>query len=76
MHNDLMKRLSCIALFLLLSGCSTTQFALANAPTELDRVDRHADLPYGQDPRQRLDVYRRGTRRIGRSSSSGTAAHG
>jgi acetyl esterase/lipase len=57
LHSDLMRRLSCIALILLLTGCSSTQFVLANAPTEFDRVDRHADLPYGQDPRQRLDVY-------------------
>ncbi len=44
-------------ILLLLGGCSTTQFLLANAPTELDRVQRHADLPYGQGMRQRLDVY-------------------
>src|SRR2546423_13163556 len=52
-----MSRFFCIALLLLLAGCSSTQFVLANAPTEFDRVDRHANLPYGQDPRQRLDVY-------------------
>ena len=51
-----MRRLFLISL-LLISGCSSTEFLLANAPTEFDRVDRHADLSYGSDPRQRLDVY-------------------
>ena len=46
-----------ISFVLLLAGCSSTQFLVANAPTQFDRIDRHADLPYGQDPRQRLDVY-------------------
>ena len=46
-----------ILFVLLLAGCSSTQFLVANAPTQFDRIDRHADLPYGQDPRQRLDVY-------------------
>ncbi len=52
-----MTRSTLIALIFLLTGCSSTQFLLANGPTTFDRVDRHADLPYGQDPRQRLDVY-------------------
>ena len=52
-----MSRLALISFVLLLVGCSSTQFLVANAPTEFDRVARHADLPYGQDPRQRLDVY-------------------
>ena len=52
-----MLLLGVIACLLLLTGCSTTGFLLANAPTELDRVAVHNDLPYGQDPRQRLDIY-------------------
>jgi acetyl esterase/lipase len=52
-----MLRFGLIACVLLLSGCSTTGFLLANAPTAFDRVDRHGDLRYGRDPRQRLDVY-------------------
>src|SRR5580698_8961964 len=52
-----MSRATLIAFLLLLAGCSTTQFLAANAPTEFDRIDRHADLAYGQDPRQRLDIY-------------------
>jgi len=30
---------------------------VANGPTELDRIDRHTDLAYGQDKRQQLDIY-------------------
>jgi acetyl esterase/lipase len=52
-----MRRLYLVAFLALLSGCSTTQFLVANAPTEFDRIDRHADLPYGHDPRQHLDIY-------------------
>jgi acetyl esterase/lipase len=52
-----MSRATLIALLLLLAGCSSTQFLVANAPTQFDRIDRHANLPYGQERRQRLDVY-------------------
>jgi acetyl esterase/lipase len=52
-----MRRLYLVAFLALLSGCSTTQFLVANAPTQFDRIDRHANLPYGPDPRQGLDVY-------------------
>ena len=41
----------------MLSGCASAQFLIANAPTQFDRVDRHANLAYGQDPRQHLDIY-------------------
>lgn len=41
----------------ILSGCRTSEFLLANAPTRLDRVDTHIDLAYGQDLRQQLDIY-------------------
>jgi acetyl esterase/lipase len=46
-----------VALLLLAAGCSSSEFLLANAPTVFEGVDRHLDLPYGQDPRQRLDIY-------------------
>jgi acetyl esterase/lipase len=52
-----MRRFCLIALLGLLSGCTTAQFLVANAPTEFDRIDRHADLSYGNGPRQRLDIY-------------------
>jgi acetyl esterase/lipase len=42
---------------LFLSGCSSTQFLIANVPTQFDRVDHHDELAYGQDPRQRLEIY-------------------
>jgi acetyl esterase/lipase len=41
----------------LFSGCRSTAFLVANAPTEFDRIERHSDLAYGSDPRQRLDIY-------------------
>ncbi len=44
-------------LVVLLGGCSSTQFFLANAPTTFDRVDVHRDLPYAAGPRHRLDIY-------------------
>jgi acetyl esterase/lipase len=57
-HSDpMLYRLLLISLVLMLTGCTTAQFLVANAPTEFDRIQRHADIPYGQDPRQRLDVY-------------------
>jgi len=48
--------LSVVAL-LLVTGCSTTGFLVANAPTAFDRLDRRLDLAYGGDARQRLDIY-------------------
>ena len=52
-----MHRIYLTTLLMLLSACSTAQFLVANAPTEFDRIDRHADLPYGSEPRQHLDIY-------------------
>lgn len=52
-----MLRFGVIALVLLLGGCGSTGFLVANAPTAFDRIDRHGDLPYGQGPRRHLDVY-------------------
>jgi acetyl esterase/lipase len=51
------SRLGVVALVLLVAACSSSKFLLANAPAALSGVVRHVDLPYGQDPRQRLDVY-------------------
>jgi acetyl esterase/lipase len=50
-------RLLALALVLLLPGCASTLSLVANGPTQFDHVERHADLAYGKDPRQRLDVY-------------------
>jgi acetyl esterase/lipase len=51
------SRLGVVALVLLVAGCRTSEFLLANATTLSGGLERHLDLPYGQDPRQRLDVY-------------------
>jgi acetyl esterase/lipase len=39
------------------AGCSNAVFLFANAPTAFGSFERHTDLPYGEGPRQRLDVY-------------------
>jgi acetyl esterase/lipase len=41
-----------------LSGCTTLAFGVANLPTYFSGIKRNAGIPYGDDPRQRLDVYR------------------
>ena len=40
------------------SACSQLTFFAANAPTVFGAYTRRTDLPYGEDPLQRLDVYR------------------
>jgi acetyl esterase/lipase len=49
--------LGLLALATFIAACSSAAFLFANAPTAFGSFDRHADLPYGEDPRQRLDVY-------------------
>ncbi len=39
------------------AGCSSAAFFLANAPSAFGSYHRVADLSYGPEPRQRLDVY-------------------
>ena len=39
------------------AGCSRLAFWAANAPTAFGAYQRHGDIAYGVDPRQRLDVY-------------------
>jgi acetyl esterase/lipase len=39
------------------AGCSRVEFIAANVPTVFGAYARHADIPYGSDPQQRLDVY-------------------
>lgn len=41
---------------LITAGCRSTEFFIANAPNSLSRVERHLNIPYGTDPRQRLDI--------------------
>jgi acetyl esterase/lipase len=45
------------ALLLLVTGCSSAQFLVANAPDAFSHVERHVDLTYGAENRQKLDVY-------------------
>jgi acetyl esterase/lipase len=52
------KSSGAVLLIILISGCGSLQFFIANAPTRFTRVDCQADLPYGEDPRQKLDIYR------------------
>jgi len=40
-----------------MSGCSFVEFGAANAPDSFAGIRRHRDIHYGEDPRQRLDVY-------------------
>jgi acetyl esterase/lipase len=47
-----------LAMNLALSGCTTLAFGVANLPTYLSGIKRDAGIPFGSDPRQRLDVYR------------------
>jgi len=44
-------------LVLLLAGCSSAEFFVANAPARFSRVERRPDIPYGTERRQTLDVY-------------------
>lgn len=40
-----------------LSACSAITFGIANAPAAFGLYERKADIPYGTDARQKLDVY-------------------
>ena len=51
-----MKIAAAMAVCVMASGCSTSEFFVANAPNALAHVERHVDIAYGSDPRQRLDV--------------------
>jgi acetyl esterase/lipase len=42
---------------LLAAGCSRLAFVAANVPAAFGNHRRHADIAYGTDPQQRLDVY-------------------
>jgi acetyl esterase/lipase len=44
-----------------LDGCSRLGFLAANAPAVFGAYRRHADIAFGPDPQQRLDVYVPGT---------------
>jgi acetyl esterase/lipase len=54
---SVVTRLGVASLAVLTTGCAGVQYFLVNAPTVFGSFDRRADLEYGNDPRQRLDVY-------------------
>jgi acetyl esterase/lipase len=39
------------------AGCSRAAFFAVNLPARFGSYERHTNLPYGDDPQQRLDVY-------------------
>lgn len=52
-----MRNFGLLCLVLLLVGCRSTTFFVANAPTLFYSVEHRARVPYGTLERQRLDVY-------------------
>jgi acetyl esterase/lipase len=50
-------RLASVLVLLLVVGCRTSAFLVANVPAAFEHVDRHLDIAYGRDRRQQLDVY-------------------
>jgi acetyl esterase/lipase len=50
-------RLGVAAVAAVTSACSSVTFAAANLPALFGHYERSTDIPYGADPRQRLDVY-------------------
>ncbi len=56
-HLVLRKAAALAVISVLLTGCSDALFAIANAPTHWSTVRSQTDIAYGDQPRQRLDVY-------------------
>jgi acetyl esterase/lipase len=54
---DVWRMVGVLTLLGLLSACRATSFFVANAPNAVGGVERHTDISFGEDPRQRLDVY-------------------
>ena len=50
-------RVAITAIAGVLSACSAITFGIANAPAAFGAYERKADVPYGPDVRQKLDVY-------------------
>jgi acetyl esterase/lipase len=53
----LATRIAITAFAGVLSACSAITFGIANAPAAFGQFERKADIAYGRDPRQKLDVY-------------------
>ena len=52
-----MKGIPVLLLLLCLGGCTSLAFTAANIPAAFGDYRREVDLPYGDESRQRLDVY-------------------
>lgn len=50
-------RVAITAIAGVLSACSAITFGIANAPAAFGPFERKADIAYGSDPRQKLDIY-------------------
>ncbi len=50
-------RVAVVAIAGTLSACSAITFGIANAPAAFGPFERKADIAYGSDARQKLDVY-------------------
>src|ERR1700754_35561 len=50
-------RVAVMAIAGTLSACSAITFGIANAPAAFGPFERKADIAYGTDARQKLDVY-------------------
>ena len=55
--STVLVRAAFVALAAVVAACTGMQYFIANAPTAFGAFDRKTDLRYGEDPRQRLDVY-------------------
>lgn len=53
----ILARVGVATLSALTGACAGVQYFLANAPTAFGSYDRRCNLPYGDGPRQRLDIY-------------------
>ena len=64
-------RLAIAAMAGVLSACSAITFGIANAPAAFGPYERKADIAYGTDKRQKLDVY---VPKVASSASAATTA--
>jgi acetyl esterase/lipase len=74
------RRAALMGLAGLASACSRLAFLAANVPALFGAYSRRIDLPYGTDPRQKVDVYlpepAAGAARAGGAGGAGGAAAG
>ena len=56
-----LRRIAVIAILLavpvLLANCSRVLYSVMNAPASIGSYERHANIRYGELPRQSLDVF-------------------